>query len=96
MGGIAMNREELLTAMAEESGLTKKDAAKALDSFVEVIERTVTNGEKVSLVGFGTFELRERKARTGRNPRTSEEIEIPASMAPAFKAGKTFKEKVNA
>lgn len=90
-----MNKAELIACMAEKSGLTKKDAEVALKAFVESIQGALENGEKVQLVGFGTFETRERAARTGRNPRTKEEIQIPASKAPVFKAGKEFKEKVN-
>ena len=90
-----MNKSELITAMSEKSNLTKKDAEAALIAFVESVEEALENGEKVQLVGFGTFETRERAARTGRNPRTKEEIQIPASTVPVFKAGKEFKEKVN-
>ena len=90
-----MNTSELITTMSEKSNLTKKDAEAALKAFVESVEEALENGEKVQLVGFGTFETRERAARTGRNPRTKEEIQIPASTVPVFKAGKEFKEKVN-
>ncbi|MDD5793748.1 HU family DNA-binding protein [Clostridium sp. HCP1S3_B4] len=90
-----MNKSELITTMSEKSNLTKKDAEAALKAFVESVEEALENGEKVQLVGFGTFETRERAARTGRNPRTKEEIQIPASTVPVFKAGKEFKEKVN-
>ena len=90
-----MNKSELITAMSEKSNLTKKDAEAALKAFIESVEGALENGEKVQLVGFGTFETRERAARTGRNPRTKEEIQIPASTVPVFKAGKEFKEKVN-
>ncbi len=90
-----MNKSELITTMSEKSNLTKKDAEVALKAFVESVEEALENGEKVQLVGFGTFETRERAARTGRNPRTKEEIQIPASTVPVFKAGKEFKEKVN-
>ena len=90
-----MNKSELITAMSEKSNLTKKDAEAALKAFIESVEGALENGEKVQLVGFGTFETRERAARTGRNPRTKEEIQIPASTGPVFKAGKEFKEKVN-
>lgn len=90
-----MNKAELITAMAEKSGLTKKDAEKALKAFMESVEGALTNGEKVQLVGFGTFEVKERAERKGRNPRTLEEIAIPASKVPAFKAGKELKESVN-
>ena len=90
-----MNKAELITAIAEKSGLTKKDAEKALNAFVESEEGALTSGEKVQLVGFGTFEVKERAERKGRNPRTLEEIAIPASKVPAFKAGKELKESVN-
>ncbi|MDY6011862.1 HU family DNA-binding protein [Clostridium sp.] len=90
-----MNKSELITTMSEKSNLTKKDAEAALKAFVESVEEALENGEKVQLVGFGTFETRERAAREGRNPRTKETIQIPASTVPVFKAGKDFKEKVN-
>ncbi|ARC83612.1 DNA-binding protein HU [Clostridium argentinense CDC 2741] len=90
-----MNKSELITSMAEKSGLTKKESEVALKAFIESVEEALEKGEKVQLVGFGTFETRERAARMGRNPRTKEEIEIPASKAPVFKAGKEFKDIVN-
>ena len=90
-----MNKAELIAKIAEESKLTKKAAETALDAFVTSVEETLKNGEKVQLVGFGTFEVRERAARKGRNPQTKEEIKIPASKAPVFKAGKALKELVN-
>lgn len=91
-----MNKSELVAAVAEKSGLTKVDSTKALDSLLEAITEALTKEEKVQLVGFGTFEVRHRKAREGRNPRNPEEkIHIPASKAPVFKAGKTLKEAVN-
>ncbi|KMT22048.1 HU family DNA-binding protein [Clostridium cylindrosporum] len=90
-----MNKADLVTSMANKSGLTKKDAEKALKSFIESIEEALTSGDKVQLVGFGTFEVKERAERKGRNPKTKEEITIPASKVPAFKAGKELKEKVN-
>lgn len=90
-----MNKAELIASMAEKSGLTKKDAEVALKAFVESIQGALENGEKVQLVGFGTFETRERAAREGRNPKTKETIQIPASTVPVFKPGKEFKEKVN-
>jgi DNA-binding protein HU-beta len=90
-----MNKSELITAVAQKSGLTKKDSEAAIDSFVSVIEETLAKDEKVVLVGFGTFETRHRAARKGRNPQTKETIDIPASKAPVFKAGKSLKEKVN-
>ncbi|MGF7059737.1 MULTISPECIES: HU family DNA-binding protein [Proteiniborus] len=91
-----MNKAELVASMAEKSNLTKKDAESALNAFMKSVEEALAGGEKVQLVGFGTFEVRERKAREGRNPRNPEEvIKIPASSAPVFKAGKTLKEAVN-
>ena len=90
-----MNKAELISSMAEKSNLTKKDTELALKALIESVEEALENGEKVQLIGFGTFECRERAERTGRNPRTKEEIKIPASKVPVFKAGKEFKEKVN-
>ena len=90
-----MNKSELITSMAEKSQLTKKDAEVALKAFMDSVQEALENGEKVQLVGFGTFETRDRAAREGRNPRTKETIQIPASTVPVFKAGKDFKEKVN-
>ena len=89
-----MNKKELITSISEKTELTKKDVELALNAFIETIEETLENGEKVQLTGFGTFEPRQRKARTGRNPKTGEELEIPASVVPAFKVGKAFKERV--
>ena len=91
-----MNKSELIASIAEKSELTKKDAEAALNAFMQTIEETLIKEEKVQLVGFGTFEVRERKAREGRNSRNPEEvIQIPASKAPVFKAGKSLKEAVN-
>ena len=91
-----MNKAELIASMAEKSNLTKKDAEAALNAFMKSVEESLASGEKVQLVGFGTFEVRERKAREGRNPRNPEEvIQIPESKAPVFKAGKALKEIVN-
>ena len=90
-----MNKTELVAAVAEKSGLTKKDAEKAVSSVIDVIVESVANGEKVQVVGFGTFEQRQRNARTGCDPRTKQQIEIPASKVHAFKAGNAFKEAVN-
>ena len=90
-----MNKSEFIQAMAEKSGLTVKDATTALNATLEVIQESLQKGESVSLVGFGTFEVKERAARTGRNPQTKQPIEIPASKAPSFKAGKTLKEAIN-
>ncbi len=91
-----MNKKELIAAVAEKSGITKEDAKKAIEALTEVVADTLKAGEKVSLVGFGTFEVSERPARTGRNPMTGEEIEIAASKAPKFKAGKALKDCINA
>ena len=90
-----MNKAELITKMAEESKLTKKAAEAALEAFVSTVEGALKKGDKVQLVGFGTFEVRKRAARVGQNPQTGEKIKIPASKAPAFKAGKALKELVN-
>ena len=89
-----MNKAELITSMAEKSSLTKKDVEVVLKAFVESVEEALEKGEKVQLVGFGTFETRMRAARIGRNPRTKEEINIPESTVPVFKAGKEFKDRV--
>jgi len=90
-----VNKAELISVMAEKSGLTKKDSEKALNSFIEAVEEALVKGDKVQLVGFGTFEVRERSARKGRNPQTGEEIDIPAASVPAFKAGKALRESIN-
>ncbi len=90
-----MNKAELIAKIAEESKLTKKAAETALDAFMTTVECALKKGEKVQLVGFGTFEVRQRAARKGRNPQTKAEIKIPASKAPVFKAGKALKELVN-
>ncbi|AWZ49594.1 HU family DNA-binding protein [Hathewaya limosa] len=90
-----MNKAELITVMSEKSKLTKKDAEAALKAFIEAVEESLEKEEKVQLIGFGTFETRKRAERIGRNPRTKEEITIPASVVPVFKAGKEFKERVN-
>lgn len=90
-----MNKAELVAALAERTGETKKSAEATLNAFVEVVTETLTKGDKVQLVGFGSFEVRKRAARKGRNPQTKEEIKIPASKAPVFKAGKAFKDTVN-
>ena len=90
-----MNKSELIASMAEKANITKKDAEVALKAFIEGVSTALENGEKVQLVGFGTFETRERAAREGRNPRTKEPIPIPAATVPVFKAGKELKEKVN-
>ncbi|NMB33455.1 MAG: HU family DNA-binding protein [Clostridium sp.] len=90
-----MNKTELVNSIASKSGLSKKDSEAALNAFVSSVEDALKNGEKVVLVGFGTFEVRQRAERKGRNPQTKEEITIPASKAPVFKAGKGLKELVN-
>ena len=90
-----MNKTELIDSIAKNAGLSKKDAEAALQATIESIETALTKGDKVSLVGFGTFEVKKRAAREGRNPATGETIKIKASKAPAFKAGKEFKDKVN-
>lgn len=91
-----MNKAELVAAIAEKTNFTKKDAEVALNAVVSCIEEAMVKGEKVQLIGFGTFETRERKARQGRNPKKPEEIiNIAASKAPVFKAGKALKDSVN-
>lgn len=89
-----MNKAELVAKISEKSGLTKKDSEKALAAFTETVMEEVKGGEKIQLVGFGTFESRARAARVGRDPRTNEPIDIPACKVPAFKAGKAFKDEV--
>ena len=89
-----MNKTELIGAVAEKTGLTRKDSEKALAAVLDSITEAMKNGEKVQLIGFGIFETEERAARTGRNPRTKETIEIPASRIPQFKAGKALKDAV--
>lgn len=91
-----MNKTELIDSMAAKTGLTKKNAEAALNAFVEIVSEELTKGEKVSLVGFGTFEVSERAEREGRNPQTGETMKIAASKAPKFKAGKALKDQVNA
>ena len=90
-----MNKNELVSTVAEKSGFSKKDAAIALDSVIAAISESLAQGEKIQLVGFGTFEVKERAARSGKNPRTGEVVEIPASKAPVFKAGKALKDAVS-
>ena len=91
-----MNKTELVAAVAEQAGISKKDAESALKAFVDVVANEMKNGGKVQLVGFGTFEVAERAAREGRNPATKQTIQIPASKAPKFKAGKALKDMINA
>ena len=90
-----MNKAELVAAVAAKTGDTKKAAEASVDAFVAAVKESLKKGEKVQLVGFGSFEVRKRAARKGRNPQTKEEIKIPASKAPVFKAGKALKELVN-
>ncbi|HBR03739.1 MAG TPA: integration host factor subunit alpha [Ruminiclostridium sp.] len=91
-----MNKADLINAVAQESGLTKKDSEAAIDALISVVTESLAKEEKVVLVGFGTFETKNRAERKGRNPQTKEAITIPASKAPVFKAGKSLKDKVNA
>ena len=90
-----MNKTELIAAVANEAEITKKDAEKAVKAVFSVIIDSLTKGDKVQIIGFGTFEVRQRKAREGRNPRNNEPIQIEASKTPAFKAGKQLKDLVN-
>ena len=90
-----MNKADLIAAIAAKTGETKKSAEASVNAFVDVITESLVKGDKVQLVGFGSFEVRKRAARKGRNPQTKEEIKIPASKSPVFKAGKALKELVN-
>jgi DNA-binding protein HU-beta len=90
-----MNKTELVAAIAEKSELSKKDSEKVLKAFIDTVTEELKKGEKIQLVGFGTFEVQHRAAREGRNPATKETIKIPASNAPKFKAGKALKDAVN-
>ncbi len=90
-----MNKAELIAAIAAKTGDTKKSAEETVNAFTTVVTEALKKGDKVQLVGFGSFEVRKRAARKGRNPQTKEEIKIPASKAPVFKAGKALKEVVN-
>ena len=90
-----MNKAELVAAMADKAGLSKKDTEKALKAFTDVVAAQLKKGNKIALVGFGTFEVDKRAARTGRNPQSGKEIKIPASKAPKFRAGKALKDIVN-
>ena len=89
-----MNKTELVNSVAEKADITKKDAEKVVSALFDSIEEALSSGERVQLVGFGTFEVKERAARTGRNPKTGEEIEIPATRVPTFKGGKALREAV--
>ena len=90
-----MNKTELIAAVAEKAEISKKDSEKALKAFIDVVTDELKNGEKIQLVGFGTFEARARKEREGKNPQNGEKVVIPAATIPAFKAGKAFKDAVN-
>ncbi|MFL1672469.1 HU family DNA-binding protein [Paenibacillus dendritiformis] len=89
-----MNKQELIAAVSEKTGLTKKDTGTILEAFTEVVTDTLAQGDKVQIVGFGTFETRQRAARKGRNPQTGEEMDIPESVVPAFKPGGKLKETI--
>ncbi len=90
-----MNRSDLVAKIAEKSELSKKDAEKAVGAFIETVTEALASGDKVQLIGFGSFEVRERKERSGRDPRSGKAITIPACSSPAFKAGKALKDAVN-
>ncbi len=90
-----MNKVELIAALADKADVSKKDAAKVLDALTKTVAEELSKKEKITLVGFGTFETRERAARTGKNPRTGEALKIAAAVVPAFKAGKALKDAVN-
>ena len=90
-----MNKSDLISAISEKTNVSKKSAEESINAFVEVVSEALKENEKVQLIGFGTFEVRKRAARTGRNPQTGLDIKIPASNAPVFKAGKALKETVN-
>ncbi len=89
-----MNKAELIAAIAAQTGLSKKDSESAVNAFVDVVTKALAKGEKVQIVGFGAFDVKERAERIGRNPQTKKEIKIPASKAPQFKAGKALKDAV--
>ncbi len=90
-----MNKTELVASVAEKAGMTKKDAEKAVSAVLDSVQEALADNDKVQLIGFGTFETRERAARTGRNPQTGKEIKIEASKSPVFKAGKALKDAIN-
>ena len=90
-----MNKSELVDALSKKTGATKKVSAETLNAFIEVVTESLKKGDKVQLIGFGSFEVRKRAARKGRNPQTGAEIKIAASKSPVFKAGKAFKDTVN-
>ncbi len=91
---ISLTKTDLVNKVAGDTGLTKKDSGKAVDSILDGISEALKDGDKVQLIGFGTFEVRERAARSGRNPQTGDEIQIPAKKVPVFKAGKGLKDAV--
>ncbi|MHB8917064.1 MAG: HU family DNA-binding protein [Desulfocucumaceae bacterium] len=93
--GVFMNKADLISKVAEKTDFTKKDAEKAVSAILASVEEALSNGEKVQLVGFGTFEIRNRAARKGRNPQTGQEIKIAAAKVPVFKAGKALREAVS-
>ncbi len=90
-----MNKEELVQEISKKAGVTQKEAVEVLNAFIDSVQKSVAKGKKVTLVGFGTFERRDRAARVGRNPQTGKELKIPATKVPAFSAGKRFKTVVN-
>jgi DNA-binding protein HU-beta len=90
-----MNKQQLIDAAADTAGLSKTDMAAALDGVLDTITESLKSGEKVTITGFGSFEVRERSARTARNPQTGEQVRVPASNAPAFRAGKALKDAIN-
>lgn len=90
-----MNKADVIAAMSAKTGKSKKETEEALQAFIDTVSESLKKGDKIQLVGFGSFEVRKRAARKGRNPQTNEEIKIPASKAPVFKAGKTLKDEIN-
>jgi len=90
-----LNKQELVANVAEQAGLTKKDAEKAVNAVFETVKNALSEGDRIQLIGFGTFEVKDRKARKGRNPQTGQEIDIAAARMPVFKAGKALKDSVN-
>ena len=88
------NKSDVIDGVAEKTGLTKKDSSAAVEAFLDVIQETLVDGDRVQLIGFGSFEVRDRAARKGRNPQTGEELQIPATKVPAFRAGKGLKDAV--
>jgi DNA-binding protein HU-beta len=94
MEGFGVNKSELIGAVAQKAGLTKKDTEKAINSFIEVVQEALAGGDTVAILGFGTFLARERSAREGRNPRTGEPIQIPAARVPVFRPGRGLRDAV--